>query len=216
MQRMHDTSFILFFDLNVDLTSNVQNLIINSLICEFALTQITHVLWWQLIKNSSLRMQKLQSARFKFMKVIYEDSDLKNVLITIIAADYQQDWWCSCLIEWDTDALCIIMITIVEFYDLQVIVIKILNMIENAKFNNFYTSWRLHISWHQSRHHQFNEFILQFNWSVLQFNESYISQTYENDRLILKSHLIQSYDSNSIIKVARQKMKCFLCLLLYI
>ncbi len=36
-------------------------------------------------------MQKLQSARFKFMKVIYEDSDLKNVLITIIAADYQQD-----------------------------------------------------------------------------------------------------------------------------
>ncbi len=44
MQRMHDTSFILFFDLNVDLTSNVQNLIINSLICKFALTQITHVL----------------------------------------------------------------------------------------------------------------------------------------------------------------------------
>jgi len=44
----------------------------------------------------------------------------------------------------------------------------------------------------------------------------FCSQTRENDRLTLKSHLIQSYDLNSIIKVARQKMKCFLCLLLYI
>jgi len=36
-------------------------------------------------------MQKLQSARFKFMKVICKNSDLKSVLVTIIAADYQQD-----------------------------------------------------------------------------------------------------------------------------
>ncbi len=97
------------------------------------------------------------------MKVICEDSDLKNVLVTIIAADYQQDQWCSCLIKWDTDALCIVAIIIVEFYDLRVIVIKILDMIENAKLDDFHTSWRLHVSWHQSRHHQFNESVSQFN-----------------------------------------------------
>ncbi len=34
-------------------------------------------------------MQKLQSAKSKLMKVICEDSDLKSVLVTIIAADYQ-------------------------------------------------------------------------------------------------------------------------------
>ncbi len=78
------------------------------------------------------------------MKVICKDSDLKSVLITIITIDYQQDWWCSYLIEEDTDALCFVMITIVEFYDLQVIVIKILCVIKNTKFNDFHTSWRLH------------------------------------------------------------------------
>ena len=31
-------------------------------------------------------MQKLQSAKSKFMKVICEDSDLKSILITIITA----------------------------------------------------------------------------------------------------------------------------------
>ncbi len=163
MQRMHDTSFISFFDSNVDLTSNVWNLIVSLLICEFALTQIIHVLWWQLTKNSSSWMQKLQSARFKLMKVICEDSDLKSVLVTIIAADYQQDQRCSCLIEWDTDALCIVVITIVKFYDLQAIVIKILDTIENAKLNDFHTFQRLYVSWHQSKHHQFNESVLQFN-----------------------------------------------------
>ncbi len=108
-------------------------------------------------------MQKLQSARFKLMKVICKDSDLKSVLITIIAADYQQDQRCSCLIEWDIDALRIVVITIVEFYDLQAIIIKILDMIESAKLDDFDTSWRLHVSWHQSRHHQFNESVSQFN-----------------------------------------------------
>ncbi len=163
MQKMHDTSFISFFDSNVDLTFNVQNLIVSSLICEFASTQITHVLWWQLTKSLSSWMQKLQSARSKLMKVICKDSDLKSVLVTIIAADYQQDWWCSCLIEWDTDALCIVVITIVEFYDLQIIVVKILDTIKSAKLNDFHTSWRLHVSWHQSKHHQFNESVSQFN-----------------------------------------------------
>ncbi len=163
MQRMCNTSFISFFDSNVDLTSNVWNLIISSLICEFASTQIIYVLWQQLIKNSSSQMQKLQSARFKLMKVICKDSDLKSVLITIIAADYQQDQRCSCLIEWDIDALRIVVITIVEFYDLQAIIIKILDMIESAKLDDFDTSWRLHVSWHQSRHHQFNESVSQFN-----------------------------------------------------
>ena len=100
------------------------------------------------------------------MKVICEDFDLKNVLVTIIAADYQQDRRCSCLIEWDTDALCIVVITIVEFYDLQMIVVKILDMIKSAKLNDFHTSWRLHVSWHQSKHHQFNESVSQFNESV--------------------------------------------------
>ncbi len=99
MQKTCDTSFISFFNSNVDFTSNVQNLIISSLICKFALIQITYILWWQLIKNSSSWMQKLQFARSKFMKVICEDSDLKSVLVTIIAADYRQDQWCSCLIE---------------------------------------------------------------------------------------------------------------------
>ncbi len=163
MQRMCNTSFISFFDSNVDLTSNVWNLIISSLICEFASTQIIYVLWQQLIKNSSSQMQKLQSARFKLMKVICKDSDLKSVLITIIAADYQQDQRCSCLIEWYIDALRIVVITIVEFYDLQAIIIKILDMIESAKLDDFDTSWRLHVSWHQSRHHQFNESVSQFN-----------------------------------------------------
>jgi len=73
------------------------------------------------------------------MKVICKDSNLKSVLITIIAADYQQDQRCSCLIEWDTDAICFIIITIVEFYDLQAIVIKILDAIKNVKFNDFHT-----------------------------------------------------------------------------
>ncbi len=163
MQRMHDTSFISFFDSNVDLTSNVQNLIISSLIYKFASTQITHVLWWQLTKSSSSWMQKLQFARFKLMKIICEDSNLKSVLVTIIAADYKQDQRCNCLIEWDTDALCIVAITIVEFYDLQVIIIKILNTIKSVKLDDFHTSWRLHVSWHQSKHHQFNESVLQFN-----------------------------------------------------
>ncbi len=36
-------------------------------------------------------MQKLQFARSRFMKVICKDFDLKSVLITIIATDYQQD-----------------------------------------------------------------------------------------------------------------------------
>ncbi len=84
-------------------------------------------------------MQKLQSARSKLTKVICKDSNLKSILITIIAADYQQDQRCSCLIEWNTDALCIIMIIIVEFYDLQAIVIKILDTIKNAKLNDFHT-----------------------------------------------------------------------------
>ncbi len=163
MQRMHDTLFISFFDSNINLTSNVWNLIVSSLICKFASTQITHVLWWQLTKCSLSWMQKLQSARSKLMKVIYEDSDLKSVLVTIIAADYQQDQRCSCLIEWDTDALCIIMITIVEFYDFQAIVIKILDTIESVKLNDFHTSWKLHVSWHQNKHHQFNESVSQFN-----------------------------------------------------
>ncbi len=78
------------------------------------------------------------------MKVICKNFDLKSVLITIIAIDYQQDQWCSCLIEEDTDALCFVMIIIVEFYDLQAIVIKILCAIESIKLNNFHTSWRLH------------------------------------------------------------------------
>ncbi len=78
------------------------------------------------------------------MKVICKDSDLKSVLITIIAIDYQQNQQCSCLIEEDTDALCFIMIIIVKFYDLWVIIIKILNAIENVKFNDFHISWRLH------------------------------------------------------------------------
>ncbi len=78
------------------------------------------------------------------MKVICKDSDLKSVLITIIAIDYQQDQWFSCLTEEDTDALCFVIITIVEFYDFQAIVIKILNAIENVKLNDFHTSWRLH------------------------------------------------------------------------
>ena len=138
-------------------------MIVSSLICEFALTQIIHVLWWQLTKSSSSRMQKLQFARFKFMKVICEDSDLKSVLVTIIAADYQQDWRCSCLIEWDTDALHIVAITIVKFYDLQAIVIKILDTIKNVKFDDFHIFWRLHVSWHQSKYHQFNESVSQFN-----------------------------------------------------
>ncbi len=51
------------------------------------------------------------------MKVIYKNSNLKSILITIIAIDYQQDQWCSYLIEENTDALCFIVITIVEFYD---------------------------------------------------------------------------------------------------
>ncbi len=163
MQRMHDTSFISFFDSNIDLTSNVQNLIISLLICKFASTQITHILWWQLIKSSSSWMQKLQFAKSKFMKVICKNSDLKSVLVTIIAADYQQDQWCNCLIKWDTDALCIIVITIVKFYDFQAIVIKILNMIKSVKLDDFHTSWRLYVSWYQSKHHQFNESVLQFN-----------------------------------------------------
>ncbi len=78
------------------------------------------------------------------MKVICKDFDLKSVLITIIAIDYQQDWWCSCLTEKDTDALCFITIIIVEFYDFQAIVIKILCAIKSIKFNDFHTSWRLH------------------------------------------------------------------------
>ncbi len=144
MQRMYDTSFISYFDSKVNLTFNVQKLNVSSLICEFALTQVTYVLWQWLTQNSSLQIQKLQSARFKFMKVICKDSDLKSVLITIITINYQQDWWCSCLIEEDTDALCFIMIAIVKFYNLQVIVIKILCAIKSVKFNNFHTSWRLH------------------------------------------------------------------------
>jgi len=54
--------------------------------------------------------------------------------------DYQQDQRCSCLTEEDTDVLCFIIITIVEFYDFQAIVIKILDVIENAKLNDFHTS----------------------------------------------------------------------------
>ncbi len=141
---MRDTLFILYFDSKVDLTSNVWKLNISSLICEFASTWVTHVLWWWFTQNSSLQIQKLQSARSKFMKVICKDSDLKSVLITIIAIDYQQDRWCSCLTEEDTDALCFVIITIVEFYDLQAIVIKILCAIKNIKLNDFHTSWRLH------------------------------------------------------------------------
>ncbi len=163
MQRTCDTLFISFFDSNVNLTSNVQNLIVSSLICEFASTQIIHVLWWQLIKSSSSWMQKLQSARLKLIKVICKDFDLKSVLVTIIAADYQQDQRCSCLIEWNTDALRIIMITIVKFYDFRAIVIKILDTIESVKLNDFHTSWKLHVSWHQSKHHQFNKSVSQFN-----------------------------------------------------
>ncbi len=78
------------------------------------------------------------------MKVICKDSDLKSVLITIIATDYQQDQRCSCLIEEDTDALRFVMITIVKFYDFQAIIIKILDAIENVKLDDFHTSWRLH------------------------------------------------------------------------
>ncbi len=78
------------------------------------------------------------------MKVICKDSDLKSVLITIIITDYQQDWWCNCLIEEDTDALRFIMIIIVKFYDFQAIVIKILNAIKNVKLDNFHTFWKLH------------------------------------------------------------------------
>ncbi len=78
------------------------------------------------------------------MKVICKDSDLKNVLITIIAIDYQQDRRCSCLTEEDTDALCFITITIVEFYNLQAIIIKILDAIKSVKLNDFHTFWRLH------------------------------------------------------------------------
>jgi hypothetical protein len=78
------------------------------------------------------------------MKVICKNSDLKSVLITIITTDYQQDQWCSCLIKWDTDALCFIMIIIVKFYDFQMIVIKILNAIKSVKFNDFHTSWKLY------------------------------------------------------------------------
>ncbi len=78
------------------------------------------------------------------MKVICKDFDLKSVLITIIAIDYQQDRWCSCLTEEDTDALCFVMIIIVKFFDFQMIVIKILNVIESVKLDNFHTSWRLH------------------------------------------------------------------------
>ncbi len=144
MQRMCDTSFILYFDSKVDLTFNVQKLNVSSLICEFASTQVTYVLWWWLTQSSSSQIQKLQSAKFKFTKVICKDSDLKNVLITIITIDYQQDWWCSCLTEEDTDALCFIAITIVEFYDLQAIIIKILCAIKNIKLDDFHTSWRLH------------------------------------------------------------------------
>ncbi len=74
------------------------------------------------------------------MKVICKDSDLKSVLITIIAIDYQQDQRCSCLIEENTDAFRFITITIVKFYDFQVIVIKILDAIKSAKLNDFHTS----------------------------------------------------------------------------
>ncbi len=144
MQRMRDTSFISYFDSKVDLTSNVWKLNISSLIYEFASTWVTHVLWRWLIQNSSSWIQKLQSTRFKLMKVICKDSDLKSVLITIIITDYQQDWWCNCLIEEDTDALRFIMIIIVKFYDFQAIVIKILNAIKNVKLDNFHTFWKLH------------------------------------------------------------------------
>ncbi len=78
------------------------------------------------------------------MKVICKDSDLKSVLITIIAIDYQQDQWCSCLTEKVTDALCFVAITTVKFYDLWVIVIKILDAIKNVKLDDFHTSWKLH------------------------------------------------------------------------
>ncbi len=73
------------------------------------------------------------------MKVICKDSDLKSILITIIMINYQQDQRRSCLIEEDTDALRFIMIIIVKFYDFQAIIIKILDAIENVKFNDFHT-----------------------------------------------------------------------------
>ncbi len=78
------------------------------------------------------------------MKVICKYSDLKSVLITIIAINYQQDQRCSCLTEEDIDALCFITITIVKFYDFQAIVIKILDAIKNVKLDDFHTSWKLH------------------------------------------------------------------------
>ena len=115
---MCDTSFILYFNSKVDLTSNVWKLNISSLICKFASTQVTYVLWWWFTQNSSSQIQKLQFAKSKLMKIICKDSDLKSILITIIMIDYQQDQQCSCLIEEDIDALCFIVITIVEFYDL--------------------------------------------------------------------------------------------------
>ena len=163
MQKTCDTSFISYFDLKVNLTFNVWKLNVSSLICEFASTRVTYVLWWWFIQSSSSWIKKSQFARSKLMKVICKDFDLKSVLITIIAIDYQQDQWCSCLTEEDTDALCFVMITIVKFYDLQAIVIKILDTIKNVKFDDFHIFWRLHVSWHQSKYHQFNESVSQFN-----------------------------------------------------